>query len=116
MVLNGTELGGGSMRIHTTEVQKQVFEMLGIGEEEAEEKFGFLLQALKYGCPPHGGLAFGLDRLVMLMTGSSSIRDVMAFPKTQSAACLLTDAPGQVSEQQLKELNIRLRKAPVVEN
>ena len=115
MVLNGTELGGGSIRIHKTDLQQKVFEMLGIPAEEAEEKFGFLLQALKYGCPPHGGLAFGLDRLAMLMTGSSSIRDVMAFPKTQSAACLLTNAPSPVSDEQLKELNIRLRKAPTVE-
>lgn len=116
MVLNGTELGGGSMRIFKSDVQKQVFELLGIGAEEAEEKFGFLLQALKFGCPPHGGLAFGLDRLAMLMTGSASIRDVMAFPKTQSAACLLTDAPSAVADDQLKELNIRLRKAPVIES
>ena len=115
MVLNGTELGGGSMRIYKNDVQRQVFELLGIGAEEAEEKFGFLLQALKFGCPPHGGLAFGLDRLAMLMTGSSSIRDVMAFPKTQSAACLLTDAPSPVADEQLKELNIRLRKASVAE-
>lgn len=114
MVLNGTELGGGSIRIHKTKLQQQVFEVLGIQAEEAEEKFGFLLQALKYGCPPHGGLAFGLDRLAMLMTGASSIRDVMAFPKTQSAACLLTNAPSAVSDEQLKELNIRLRKAPSV--
>jgi len=116
MVLNGTELGGGSMRIYKNDMQRQVFELLGIGAEEAEEKFGFLLQALKFGCPPHGGLAFGLDRLAMLMTGSASIRDVMAFPKTQSAACLLTNAPSPVSDEQLKELNIRLRKAPVVES
>ncbi|WP_292758141.1 aspartate--tRNA ligase [Methylophaga sp. UBA2689] len=115
MVLNGTELGGGSIRIHKTNVQQKVFEMLGIPAEEAEEKFGFLLQALKYGCPPHGGLAFGLDRLAMLMTGSASIRDVMAFPKTQSAACLLTNAPSPVSDEQLKELNIRLRKVPIAE-
>lgn len=110
MVLNGTELGGGSMRIHKSDVQSQVFELLGISKEEADDKFGFLLDALKFGCPPHGGLAFGLDRLAMLMTGSSSIRDVMAFPKTQSASCLLTSAPSAVSEAQLKELNIRVRK------
>ena len=110
MVLNGTELGGGSIRIHNSEIQQAAFEILGIGEEEQQEKFGFLLNALKYGCPPHGGLAFGLDRLVMLMTGAKSIRDVMTFPKTQTAACLLTDAPSIVSAEQLKELNIRLRK------
>tara|TARA_R110001606_G_scaffold399310_1_gene584810 strand:- start:139371 stop:141170 length:1800 start_codon:yes stop_codon:yes gene_type:complete len=110
MVLNGTELGGGSMRIHKAAVQSQVFELLGISKEEADDKFGFLLEALKFGCPPHGGLAFGLDRLAMLMTGSSSIRDVMAFPKTQSASCLLTSAPSAVSDAQLKELNIRVRK------
>jgi aspartyl-tRNA synthetase len=110
MVLNGTELGGGSVRIHKTEIQQQVFRLLGIGEQEAEDKFGFLLTALKYGCPPHGGIAFGLDRLVMLMAGASSIRDVMAFPKTQTASCLLTQAPAPVSEQQLRDLSIRLRK------
>ncbi len=110
MVLNGTELGGGSIRIHSTEVQTRVFKLLGIDDEEAEEKFGFLLNALKYGCPPHGGLAFGLDRLVMLMTGARSIREVMAFPKTQTASCLLTSAPSEVPEAQLRELNIRLRK------
>ena len=112
MVLNGTELGGGSVRIHDQAMQRAVFKVLGISDEEAEEKFGFLLNALKYGAPPHGGLAFGLDRLVMLMTGSSSIREVIAFPKTQSAACLLTDAPGEVSAAQLRELNIKLRKTP----
>ncbi|GAA0686855.1 aspartate--tRNA ligase [Marinobacterium maritimum] len=112
MVLNGTELGGGSVRIHDQEMQRAVFKVLGISDEEAEEKFGFLLNALKFGAPPHGGLAFGLDRLVMLMTGSSSIREVIAFPKTQSAACLLTDAPGEVSAAQLRELNIKLRKTP----
>lgn len=115
MVLNGTELGGGSVRIHKTDVQKKVFELLGIGEEEAADKFGFLLEALKYGCPPHAGLAFGLDRLVMLMTGSASIRDVMAFPKTQSASCLLTSAPSEIADEQLRELNIRLRKVPNAE-
>lgn len=112
MVLNGTELGGGSIRINKIEMQKSVFKVLGIGEEEAEEKFGFLLGALTYGCPPHGGIAFGLDRLIMLMTGASSIREVIAFPKTQSAACPLTDAPGVVSTKQLRELNIRLREQP----
>ena len=110
MVLNGTELGGGSIRIHRPDMQQAVFELLGIGEEEAQEKFGFLLNALASGAPPHGGLAFGLDRLIMLMTGTTSIRDVMAFPKTQSAACPLTDAPGPVSAKQLRELNIRLRE------
>ncbi|HWK52840.1 MAG TPA: aspartate--tRNA ligase [Hyphomicrobiales bacterium] len=112
MVLNGTELGGGSIRINRAEMQQAVFRILGIGEEEAEEKFGFLLNALKYGAPPHGGLAFGLDRLVMMMTGSQSIRDVIAFPKTQSASCPLTDAPGAVPAKQLRELNIRLREVP----
>lgn len=112
MVLNGTELGGGSVRIHREDVQEKVFKLLGIGEEEAREKFGFLLDALRFGCPPHGGLAFGLDRLVMLMSGATSIRDVMAFPKTQSASCLLTQAPSEVSQAQLRELNIRLRAKP----
>lgn len=115
MVLNGTELGGGSERIYKMDMQKAVFDILGISDEEAEEKFGFLLTALKYGCPPHAGLAFGLDRLVMLMSGASSIRDVMAFPKTQSAACLLTSAPAKVSTKQLRELNLKLRKVEVKE-
>ncbi|MED6300910.1 MAG: aspartate--tRNA ligase, partial [Pseudomonadota bacterium] len=109
MVLNGSEIGGGSIRIHRQDMQKAVFEVLGISEEEADAKFGFLLSALKHGAPPHGGLAFGLDRLVMLMVDGQSIRDVIAFPKTQSAQCVMTDAPGEVSEQQLRDLNIRLR-------
>jgi aspartyl-tRNA synthetase len=110
MVLNGTELGGGSVRIHKMDMQQRVLSLLGIDAQEAEDKFGFLLTALKYGCPPHGGIAFGLDRMVMLMAGVSSIRDVMAFPKTQTASCLLTQAPAPVSERQLRDLSIRLRK------
>ena len=109
MVLNGSEIGGGSVRIHNQELQSAVFELLGIGAEEARSKFGFLLDALKFGAPPHGGIAFGLDRLAMLMAGAESIRDVIAFPKTQTAACLLMDAPTDVSEAQLKELHIRVR-------
>jgi aspartyl-tRNA synthetase len=109
MVLNGSEIGGGSIRIHDQAIQSVVFELLDIGEEEAEEKFGFLLRALEFGCPPHGGIAFGLDRIVALMAGAESIRDVIAFPKTQSAHCPLTNAPGEVSAEQLKEAGIRLR-------
>jgi aspartyl-tRNA synthetase len=109
MVLNGVELGGGSIRIHDQEMQAVVFEVLGINDQEQREKFGFLLDALKFGAPPHGGVAFGLDRLIMLMVGAESIRDVIAFPKTQSAACLLTDAPSKVDRAQLRELNIRLK-------
>jgi len=112
LVLNGTELGGGSIRIHRSELQETVFKLLGIGPEEARDKFGFLLDALKYGCPPHGGIAFGLDRLVMLMTGAGSIREVMAFPKTQTASCPLTNAPAPVAEAQLRDLHIRVRTPP----
>lgn len=115
MVLNGTELGGGSIRIHRKEMQQSVFRLLGINEAEQEEKFGFLLDALKYGAPPHGGLAFGLDRLVMLMTGAQSIREVIALPKTQSAADVMTQAPGVVDAKALRELHIRLREAPKAE-
>ena len=111
MVLNGSEIGGGSIRIHDTNMQKTVLELLGIDDEEAEDKFGFLLNALRYGAPPHGGIAFGIDRVVMLMAGADSIRDVMAFPKTQSASCPLTSAPGKVSERQMRELNLKARKS-----
>ncbi|MEO0614955.1 MAG: aspartate--tRNA ligase [Pseudomonadota bacterium] len=115
MVLNGSEIGGGSIRIHDQAMQAAVFDLLDISKEEAEEKFGFLLRALQYGCPPHGGIAFGLDRMVMLMAGASSIRDVIAFPKTQSAHDPLTDAPGTVSPEQLRETGIRLRAKPGAE-
>jgi len=108
LVINGSEVGGGSIRIHQSDMQKTVLTLLGIGDDEAQEKFGFLLDALDYGCPPHGGIAFGLDRLVMTLSQTDSIRDVIAFPKTQTAACLLTDAPSNVSKTQLKELNIKV--------
>jgi len=111
MVLNGSEIGGGSVRIHRTEIQSKVFRALNIGADEAQEKFGFLLEALQYGAPPHGGIAFGLDRVVAMMAGTESIRDVIAFPKTQRAQCLLTHAPSAVGEKQLRELHIRLRHA-----
>lgn len=115
MVLNGTEIGGGSIRIHNPEMQSAVFELLGMDEEEAEAKFGFLLTAMDYGCPPHGGIAFGLDRLVMIMAGADSIRDVIAFPKTQTASDLLTSAPSEANPAQLKEVGIRLRTPPKID-
>lgn len=116
MVLNGTEIGGGSLRINTVEMQRAVFDALGISEEEANEKFSFLLDALKFGAPPHGGLAFGLDRLIMLMVGASSIRDVIAFPKTKTADCPLTQAPAEVDSRQLRELGIRVREKAQAES
>ncbi len=110
IVLNGVELGGGSIRIHKEAMQEEIFKLLGIGEEEAKEKFGFLLDALKFGAPPHGGFAIGFDRLMMLISKKSSIRDVIAFPKTQKASCLLTQAPSPVEADQLRDLHIRLRE------
>ena len=107
MVLNGTEIGGGSIRIHRRDVQKQIFSAIGLTDEEAQEKFGFMMNAFEYGAPPHGGLAFGLDRLIMIMAQRDSIRDVIAFPKTQSAACVMTQAPNDVDDKQLRELHIR---------
>jgi aspartyl-tRNA synthetase len=112
IVLNGTEIGGGSLRIYREEMQSAVFALLGISAEEARRQFGFLLDALRFGAPPHGGIAFGLDRIAMWMAGTESIRDVIAFPKTQTAADLMSDAPSEVSEAQLRELHVRVRTAP----
>jgi aspartyl-tRNA synthetase len=109
MVLNGNEIGGGSVRIHRTAMQSTVFDLLGISKEEAQVKFGFLLEALQYGAPPHGGIAFGIDRIAALMAGTESIRDVIAFPKTASAQCLLTSAPSEIPDGQLAELHVKVR-------
>jgi len=111
MVLNGTEIGGGSIRIHQSEVQQQVFSALGFDEQEAKARFGFLLDALRFGAPPHGGIAFGIDRIVSMAAGEESIRDVIAFPKTQKASCLMTEAPGDVDLEQLRDLNLRINRA-----
>jgi aspartyl-tRNA synthetase len=109
MVLNGNEIGGGSVRIHRSDMQSTVFDLLGISKDEAQAKFGFLLEALRYGAPPHGGIAFGIDRIAALMAGTESIRDVIAFPKTASAQCLLTSAPSPVPDKQLAELHVQVR-------
>ncbi len=110
LVLNGTEIGGGSIRIHNRDLQAKMFAAVGIDSQDAREKFGFMLDAFEYGAPPHGGIAFGIDRLVMLMAGRDSIRDVIAFPKTQSASCPMTDAPSPVSPKQLRELSLKIRE------
>ena len=110
LVLNGSEIGGGSIRIHRIELQREIFKILGLAKEEVERRFGFFLHALEYGAPPHGGIALGLDRIAMILVGESSIREVIAFPKTTSAQCLLTDSPSPVPEEQLKELFIRVKK------
>ncbi len=112
LVLNGYELGGGSLRIYERDLQEKMFEALGFSKEAAQEQFGFLLDAFEYGTPPHGGIAFGLDRIVMILSGSTNLRDTIAFPKTASASCLLTEAPSMVSEAQLRELNLQLKAKP----
>lgn len=112
LVMNGTELGGGSIRIHRITLQQKVLDILGIDNQQAEAKFGFLLDGLQYGAPPHGGIALGIDRLVAMMSGVESIRDVIAFPKTQKASCLLTEAPNDVDNKQLRELGLQIRKQP----
>ncbi|MGA0887814.1 MAG: amino acid--tRNA ligase-related protein, partial [bacterium] len=115
VVLNGVELGGGSIRIHRQDIQQQVFKWLELNDAEIEEKFGFLLQALSYGAPPHGGIALGFDRLMMFLLNTDSIRDVVAFPKTQRASCLMTEAPSEVPPSALEELNLRVRQIPKFE-